>query len=93
MDIALQNFDVHAFRAAFQMVIIIISKQMLCQPFHTLVFYSKLYVWSFILAFNIVLKKGPGLTDEYVFFCYFFWMMSMCSCLPSCIVSAAHSCK
>jgi len=33
MDIALQNFDVHAFRAAFQMVNVVISKQMFW-PFH-----------------------------------------------------------
>jgi hypothetical protein len=55
MDIALQNFDVHAFRAAFQMVNIIISKQISCQPFHlyTLavwLFHSMLYVWSLHLS-------------------------------------------
>jgi hypothetical protein len=34
MDIALQNFDVHAFRAPLQMANIIIFKKMFCQPFH-----------------------------------------------------------
>jgi len=75
MDIALQNFDVHAFRAAFQMVNIIISKQIFCQPFHlcntlAISLDALCLVTSFILMFNVVLKKGSGhsgLVDEYVF--------------------------
>lgn len=74
MDIALQNFDVHAFRAAFQMVNIIISKQMFCQPFHlynTLaISLDALCLVTSFLMFNVVLKKGSGhsgLVDEYVF--------------------------
>jgi hypothetical protein len=74
MDIALQNFDVHAFRAAFQMVNFIISKKYLVKLFiYTLaISLDALYlITSFILMFNIVLKKGSGhsgLANQYTLF-------------------------
>ena len=52
MDIALQNFGVHAFRAAFQMVNVPLFKTNLLffQSFHFLwIFYSMLYVWSLFI--------------------------------------------
>jgi len=75
MDIALQNFDVHAFRAAFQMVNVPLFKTNLSfQSFHL---YSGCFTVcfmfghsSFILMFNMILKYGLEhviLSDEYAF--------------------------
>lgn len=76
MDIALQNFDVHAFRAAFQMVNVLLFQNKHFIFFNVFIYtldISLCFMFghsSFILMFNIILQKGleySALADEYVF--------------------------